>query len=65
MTSRHDYPELCDPPAAKPVEYAQVRCEVCVGLGHKVTHVTVSGVEQMSRCVWCGGRGYYWTEVQS
>lgn len=62
MTSRHDYPELADPPA-KPRDVVQTRCPMCHGIGYRVVSVTISDVEQMSCCVWCGGTGYYWTEI--
>lgn len=63
MTGRHDYPELADAPAAKPREVVQTRCPMCAGIGFKTQMVTISGEEQMARCVWCAGTGYYWTEL--
>jgi len=61
MTSRHDYPELADPP--RPAEVVQTRCPMCHGIGYRTALVTISGEEQASRCCWCAGTGYYWVEV--
>jgi hypothetical protein len=36
---------------------------MCNGIGYKTQLVTISGEEQATRCCWCAGQGYYWTEV--
>jgi hypothetical protein len=59
MTGRHDYPDLLN---VKPA--VQCVCSLCAGTGWRETHIDeVTGIGHGSKCVFCSGLGYVWTEA--
>jgi alpha-D-ribose 1-methylphosphonate 5-phosphate C-P lyase len=56
----HDYPELLDVAPS-----VQTPCTLCGGTGWRETGIDeVTGLGHGSKCVFCSGLGYVWTEQQ-
>jgi hypothetical protein len=63
MTGRHDYPELADLPVPAA---CKATCTLCAGTGWRETGIDeVTGIGHGSKCVFCSGLGYVWTEGES
>jgi hypothetical protein len=61
MTGRHDYPELAELPVPAA---CKATCPLCAGTGWRETHIDeVTGIGHGSKCVFCSGLGYVWTEA--
>ena len=57
----HDYPELLDTTPT-----VQTPCTLCGGTGWRESHIDeVTGLGHGSKCVFCSGLGYVWTEGES
>jgi alpha-D-ribose 1-methylphosphonate 5-phosphate C-P lyase len=57
----HDYPELLDVAPS-----VQTPCTLCGGTGWRESHIDeVTGLGHGSKCVFCSGLGYVWTEGES
>jgi alpha-D-ribose 1-methylphosphonate 5-phosphate C-P lyase len=57
----HDYPELLDVAPS-----VQTPCTLCGGTGWRESHIDeVTGLGHGSKCIFCSGLGYVWTEGES